>query len=266
VPGPLPNPPDQRRRRNGTSFTGVELPASGRTGPAPKLPNWRRWDPKTRRWWKELWASPQATQWDPSGMSLWVYAALMDMLITEEHPAHRLSPELRAWEDRHGLSPKAMASLRWRIADAEPSDERPKGRYRHLKAIDPALDDYSHLRAEAGTMAWDEDKRRQPSGSRVNDPKNTKRAPQPTGTGNEATAHIANGLAGDTSPQAGRDRLRLADWRGDDPEADRLLEAVEGGEDFGGTITGAQRIALGLYGENRRKVEEARRRLGGDAA
>ena len=84
-------------------------------------------------------------------MSLWVYAALMDMLITEEHPAHRLSPELRAWEDRHGLSPKAMASLRWRIADAEPSDERPKGRYRHLKAIDPALDDYSHLRAEDGT-------------------------------------------------------------------------------------------------------------------
>jgi hypothetical protein len=83
-------------------------------------------------------------------------------------------------------------------------------------------------------MSWDENKRRHPSGSKVNDPENTRKARQPTGTGNAATARIARGLgSGDT--REARDRLRLADWR-DDPDADRLLERVEAGDDFGGTL------------------------------
>jgi hypothetical protein len=42
--------------------------------------------------------------------------------------------------------------------------------------------------------------------------------------------------------------------------------AVEAGEDFNGTISATQRIALGLHGEAKRKVAEARRRLDGDDA
>ena len=138
--GPLPKPSEQRRRRNASTFTGATLPSIGRTEPAPKLPTWRPWHPKTRRWWKELWATPQATQWDPSGLSLWTYACLVDLLVTVKYPAHHLSPELRQHEDRHGLNPKAMASLRWRIADPEPpSKARPRSRYHHLRAVDPDL-------------------------------------------------------------------------------------------------------------------------------
>jgi hypothetical protein len=132
-------PAHQRRRRNATSFIGTDLPVSGRTEPAPRLPNLRRWDRSTRRWWKELWATPQATQWDPGGPTLWVYAVLVDMLITERLPAHRLSAELRAWEDRYGLNPRAMAALRWRVVEgaSEPPAERPRSRYQHLRAVDP---------------------------------------------------------------------------------------------------------------------------------
>jgi hypothetical protein len=150
--GPLPKPPEQRRRRNRTSFTGVDLPASGRPEPAPKLPNWRDWDRRTLKWWRNLWSSPPATQWDPSGPTLWVYAVLMDMLITEQYPAHRLSPELRAWEDRYGLSPKALATLRWQVVDELPKEPVRVTRYARLRAVDPDLAAYAHL-ADNGDSA-----------------------------------------------------------------------------------------------------------------
>jgi hypothetical protein len=109
-----------------------------------------------------------------------------------------------------------------------------------------------------------EDSRRQPSRSGANSPENTRRQHYPSGTANAGTRRIAAALdSGDT--QEARDRLRLMDWR-EDPEADRLLEAVESGETFGGTISPTQRIALGLHAETKRKVAEARNRLGDDAA
>jgi hypothetical protein len=139
MPGPLPKPHDQRRRRNKTSYTGTDLPTSGRSQPAPKLPEWRSWDPRTRKSWRTMWKSPQATQWDPSGISLWTYAHLVDLLVTAKYPAHRLSPELRAHEDRHGLNPKAMATLRWRVVDEMTEEPSPLSRYVHLRAVDPEL-------------------------------------------------------------------------------------------------------------------------------
>jgi hypothetical protein len=114
-------------------------------------------------------------------------------------------------------------------------------------------------------MPWNEDNRRQPSRSKVNDEANVTKAPNVSGTGDEATARIASAF-GSSDTQAGRDRLRLLDYR-DDPEADRMLAAVEAGEDFDGTLSATQRIALGLHAEDKRKVADARRRLhGGDAA
>ena len=64
-------------------------------------------------------------------------------------------------------------------------------------------------------MSWDEDRRKAPSTSRANDPENTTKAPNPTGTGSAATARIAAGY-GPSDTQSGRDRLRVLDWK-DDP-------------------------------------------------
>ncbi len=113
-----PKPDAQKVTRHELKVAWVDLP-SKRAGRAPALPAWREWDPRTRKWWAALWRKPQATQWEPSGSTLWVYAALMDALIAGD-PAAKVSAGVRQHEDRHGLSPKAMTQLRWRLAGEEP--------------------------------------------------------------------------------------------------------------------------------------------------
>ena len=60
-------------------------------------------------------------------MTLWTYLHLVDLLVTGKAPAARLSGELRQHEDRHGSNPKALASLRWRIAESPTGKGRRSG-------------------------------------------------------------------------------------------------------------------------------------------
>ena len=71
-------------------------------------------------------------------MTLWTYLHRVDLLVTGKAPAARLSGELRQHEDRHGSNPKALALLRWRIA------EEPDGQGAALRV----LDHYAHLRGD----------------------------------------------------------------------------------------------------------------------
>jgi hypothetical protein len=117
-----PNPDDQRINRNPPAFLWSALPEDGRQGPPPKLPSWHQWAPATKKWWTELWSKPQAVMWDPTGSTLWTLARLMDDLFTNRLPAKALSAEIRAHEDHHGLNPKAMLQLRWRIVPNKPEE------------------------------------------------------------------------------------------------------------------------------------------------
>lgn len=45
------------------------------------------------------------------------FAAVMDDLISGRVDAVKASPEIRQHQDRHGMNPKAMLQLRWRIVD-----------------------------------------------------------------------------------------------------------------------------------------------------
>jgi hypothetical protein len=56
-------------------------------------------------------------QWEPDGSSLFVMATLVDDLVSGRAEAARVSAELRQHADAHGLTPKAMLQLRWRIAE-----------------------------------------------------------------------------------------------------------------------------------------------------
>lgn len=94
------------------------LPASGRKGPPPPLPKGRNWLPATRAAWREWWKSPQAVMWDQSGKTLHRWVFLLDCLYAGDDPV-RLSAEMRQHEDRHGMSPKALAQLAWFIVDDE---------------------------------------------------------------------------------------------------------------------------------------------------
>lgn len=110
-------PEGQRVNRSAQRLGWTTLPGAGRPGAAPPLPPWREWNDHTAAWWANLWASPQATQWEQDGSTLWVLAMLYDDIFVGTVDASRLSAEIRQHEDRHGLNPKALVQLRWRIAD-----------------------------------------------------------------------------------------------------------------------------------------------------
>lgn len=113
MPGPLPNP--NARRRNAPTIAWVDLPPDPGVD-VPFLPTWRGWLPNTVEWWAHLWSRPQARMWDPTGSTLWTLAALMDDVLAGDVELAKVAGEMRAHEDRHGLSPKAMGQLRWRLA------------------------------------------------------------------------------------------------------------------------------------------------------
>src|SRR5947207_8606335 len=117
-----PKPDDQKVNRVQPKFGWTELPEH-REGAAPKLPAWRQWQSASKKWWAELWRKPQATQWEQDGSTLWTLACLYDDMIAGRAEAARVSAEMRQHEDRHGLNPKAMLQLRWRLTSEEESEQ-----------------------------------------------------------------------------------------------------------------------------------------------
>lgn len=92
--------------------------------------------------WKDLWKTPQSTQWEKRG---W----FREVALFARHQAKAESgsledaKEARAREDRLGLNDTAMLRLRWEIADeAEaaprapaPRSKRNSSKYRGLKVV-----------------------------------------------------------------------------------------------------------------------------------
>lgn len=149
--GPLPDP--KARRRNAPTIPTTVLPAGGFPGPYPKVPAGSNLGKAGAAWWRWAWRTPQAAAWSPGD----VYAVarrarleddlaalevidnldLID-LLAEEDVARTLEDalrklkaiaggkmaivrEARELDDRFGLTPKAMASLRWTIRDEAPA-------------------------------------------------------------------------------------------------------------------------------------------------
>jgi hypothetical protein len=155
--GPLPQP--QRRRTNAPAIPTTNLPAAGRSGPAPELPPGVELGTVGRAWYDWAWATPQAAAWASGHEGIVArrasleddLAALRDVegldfaeLIAESATASKVDFVVRRvaglatgrlqilkamldLDDRLGLTPKAMAALRWSIADgpAEPAKGEP---------------------------------------------------------------------------------------------------------------------------------------------
>lgn len=146
--GPLPN--DEKRRRNAPTIPTSALPAAGRSGPTPAPPRSVDLGAAGTEWWEWAWHTPQAAAWDDG--SLYVVArraALEDDLATAcqvesldaadlrgdtnaqelRRLVQRLAGlatsrlnicrEMREIDDRLGLTPKAMAQLRWKVVEDE---------------------------------------------------------------------------------------------------------------------------------------------------
>lgn len=165
--GPLPDP--NRRRRNAPTISTTHLPAGGRPGPPPRVPAPARLGKAGKAWWRWAWATPQAAAWDPGSLQVIArrasleddIAALADvrgldfseLLDTDDQGrvtavVRRLAAlatgrigiakEMRELDRALGLTPKAMAELRWTIAADEVAEARQARAPRRLKAVDPS--------------------------------------------------------------------------------------------------------------------------------
>jgi hypothetical protein len=169
--GPLPKP--NKRRRNAPTIPTTELPASGRKGRAQKVPEAYSLRKAGRKWWKWAWATPQATAWDKGALYVVARRAqLEDDLATQDSPfestdfadllgrdedevtrelefivgrlagiaggRNPILREMRELDKVLGLTPKAMAELRWSIVDDSEKEEGsgPVAPVRQLRAVE----------------------------------------------------------------------------------------------------------------------------------
>lgn len=118
MPGPAPKPKEQRVNRNRKlSGDWVVLPREHERT-TPKIPPLQaEWRKHTKDWWKTIWASPMASQWQDAD----VYGLAELALLREKMLDGELSvtAQVTAKADKFGLTPKGRKDLRWVITDED---------------------------------------------------------------------------------------------------------------------------------------------------
>lgn len=141
--GPAPKPAHLRQRR-GRKSTAAELVAP-ETPNVPELPSGsRKWHELTLNWWRDVWASPMASEFlDTDAAGLARLAILVDDFNAAEMSSERvrLLTEIRLQEARFGLSPVDRARLHWEVAKGEEAERRrrPEKPARPDRVADPRL-------------------------------------------------------------------------------------------------------------------------------
>lgn len=99
------------------------LPASGCALPVPSIPKGLResWTPEMKRRWRELWQSPQATQWDESCAGTVATLVAYEAKLLAGRGSAWMAQEYRYASDALGLTPKAMNALGWIIEEEDES-------------------------------------------------------------------------------------------------------------------------------------------------
>jgi len=95
----------------------LELPATGCTLPVPKMPAGREWSTVERARWKELWRSPQATQWDETARGTVAALVIYETAIFTASASAWQAQEARYAAESLGLTPRSLAALGWRIVE-----------------------------------------------------------------------------------------------------------------------------------------------------
>lgn len=124
MPGPAPKHSSTRARRN-KSATSATLRADAAIK-APELPG-DGWHVMTAAWWRDVWASPMAPEFDESDKhGLFVLAMLVEDFWRAESTAQRkdLAAELRQQGQRFGLSPIDRRRLQWEIERTQEAQDK----------------------------------------------------------------------------------------------------------------------------------------------
>lgn len=131
MPGPVPKPAASRARTN--KVTGARTLTVARTARrrTPKLPQDRAWCDAARAWWKDVWASPMAPEYDPSDLhGLFQLAALVDDFWTADDARTRaaLAGEIRLQRQCFGLTPIDRRRLQWEIDRGDEAERKTRAR------------------------------------------------------------------------------------------------------------------------------------------
>jgi len=136
MPGPAPKHPSTRQRRNRSS-TAATLSVDPDLE-VPALPT-RLWHEQTRAWWRDIWASPMAPEYDDSDRhGLFSLAVLVDDFWRCDEAKLRTSiaAEIRQQRQCFGLTPIDRRRLQWEIERSEDAQDR--GQRRRGTATPPA--------------------------------------------------------------------------------------------------------------------------------
>jgi hypothetical protein len=93
---------------------------------APRLPassDGEAWHPLARRWWKEVWASPQRYEYMRADLgALFRLADLVDIYWKTRKLA--VAKEIRLLEREFGLTPLSRRRLEWQAAASEEAKDK----------------------------------------------------------------------------------------------------------------------------------------------
>lgn len=135
----LPKHPSTRARRN--KVAGARTLSIVHDVETPALPDLTdfddfEWHSMTQSWWRDIWASPMAPEFDTSDVhGLYVLAMLVDQFWTQ--PTASLAGEIRLQRQCFGLTPIDRRKLQWEIDRAEQADQATQQR-RNQAAVQAA--------------------------------------------------------------------------------------------------------------------------------
>lgn len=136
---PLPKTAATRQRRNKSSTHTKLMPVEAGEVEAPPLPATYPWHPLTLDWWRDLWRSPMAPEYEDSDIhGLLILAALVDQFWQD--PSPKLAGEIRLQRQCFGLSPIDRRRLQWEIDRGEAAEEsrsRRQAENRPRPTVDP---------------------------------------------------------------------------------------------------------------------------------
>lgn len=128
MPGPAPKDPTVRARRNKSSTASVlKERRRGRQPSLPDAPGELGWHQQTVAWWKDVWASPMAPEYDDSDRhGLNMLAVLVNDYWYAETGRERkdLAAEIRQQSQRFGLSPIDRRRLQWEIERTDEAQQK----------------------------------------------------------------------------------------------------------------------------------------------
>lgn len=137
MPGPIPNDPNVRARRNKTSTRAVL--SADHDVEMPPLPDGVDWHRLTVQWWDDIWSSEMAPEYVNSDINGLYRVAMLynDFWMASTHKERaEIQVRLEKADSDYGTNPMARRRLEWQIETTE--DSKAKGQKRRGADKPPA--------------------------------------------------------------------------------------------------------------------------------